>query len=159
MADSPQGWHPDPFGRHEARYFSAVRPTHLVRDGLTEGCDPVDESVLTRPTSVQVTGVAPAVGYGYPAEPSVPATSVAQPRPPNPPTSASAAGEGGRPGSVRVAIGIEAARGLVGVIVQCGSDSYLEFDHVIPHSLGGATSEANLQLLCRGCNAAKGGRL
>ena len=27
------GWHPDPFGRHEARYFSAGRPTELVRDG------------------------------------------------------------------------------------------------------------------------------
>lgn len=42
---------------------------------------------------------------------------------------------------------------------QCGSGSYLEFDHVIPLALGGATSEGNLQLLCRGCNSQKGHRL
>jgi len=33
------GWHPDPFGRHEARYFSAGRPTKLVRDGDAESYD------------------------------------------------------------------------------------------------------------------------
>ena len=42
---------------------------------------------------------------------------------------------------------------------ECGSTSYLEFDHVIPWSLGGATSVNNLQLLCRGCNARKGNRI
>jgi len=31
-----QGWHADPFGRHEQRYFSAGRPTKLVRDGRAE---------------------------------------------------------------------------------------------------------------------------
>lgn len=42
---------------------------------------------------------------------------------------------------------------------QCGADSYLEFDHVIPLSRGGATSVNNLQLLCRRCNLQKGGRI
>jgi hypothetical protein len=34
-----QGWHSDPFGVHEARYFSAGQPTKLVRDGGTESYD------------------------------------------------------------------------------------------------------------------------
>lgn len=43
MSDEPQGWHRDPFGRHEWRYFSAGRPTYLVRDSYTESSDPVED--------------------------------------------------------------------------------------------------------------------
>ncbi len=35
----PQGWFTDPFGAHEARYFSAGSPTRLVRDGGVESYD------------------------------------------------------------------------------------------------------------------------
>ena len=41
---------------------------------------------------------------------------------------------------------------------QCGSNSYLELDHIIPRSRGGATSYENLQVLCHGCNLQKGNR-
>lgn len=46
-----------------------------------------------------------------------------------------------------------------GKCVQCGATSYLEFDHIIPFSKGGANTVNNVQLLCRKCNLAKGGRI
>jgi 5-methylcytosine-specific restriction endonuclease McrA len=46
-----------------------------------------------------------------------------------------------------------------GACVECKASEYLEFDHVIPWSRGGATSVTNLQLLCRRCNQLKGARL
>jgi hypothetical protein len=46
-----------------------------------------------------------------------------------------------------------------GRCVQCGVDTYLEYDHVIPRSKGGADSEGNIQLLCRRCNLQKSDRI
>jgi hypothetical protein len=43
-----------------------------------------------------------------------------------------------------------------GRCVKCGSNQRLEFDHVIPVSLGGANTARNLQLLCETCNRSKG---
>jgi hypothetical protein len=46
-----------------------------------------------------------------------------------------------------------------GRCVDCGAESGLQFDHVIPLALGGATAAENLQLLCEDCNRAKGASL
>jgi hypothetical protein len=35
-----EGWYQDPFGLHQHRWFSAGRPTALVRDGAVESHDP-----------------------------------------------------------------------------------------------------------------------
>lgn len=46
-----------------------------------------------------------------------------------------------------------------GACIECGATHYLEFDHIIPLSRGGATSAGNLQILCRSCNRTKGSRI
>lgn len=46
-----------------------------------------------------------------------------------------------------------------GRCVDCSSQENLEFDHVIPHSMGGADTARNLQLLCEKCNRRKGASL
>jgi len=46
-----------------------------------------------------------------------------------------------------------------GKCVQCGSSFDLQYDHVIPVALGGATTVENLQLLCADCNREKGADL
>jgi 5-methylcytosine-specific restriction endonuclease McrA len=40
--------------------------------------------------------------------------------------------------------------------VACGASEDLQFDHIIPVALGGATSVENLQILCGDCNREKG---
>ena len=42
---------------------------------------------------------------------------------------------------------------------KCGSNHELQFDHVIPISMGGASTPENLQVLCGRCNRAKGASL
>jgi 5-methylcytosine-specific restriction endonuclease McrA len=42
-----------------------------------------------------------------------------------------------------------------GRCVECGSNFDLQYDHVLPVALGGATTLENLQLLCADCNRRK----
>jgi hypothetical protein len=46
-----------------------------------------------------------------------------------------------------------------GRCVECGSRFDLQYDHLIPVALGGATAVENLQILCAPCNQAKGAAL
>lgn len=46
-----------------------------------------------------------------------------------------------------------------GKCVKCGSQENLEFDHIIPHSKGGANSYRNLQILCKKCNIEKSNKI
>lgn len=46
-----------------------------------------------------------------------------------------------------------------GRCTQCQDRNYLEYDHIIPYSRGGANTVNNVQLLCRRCNLTKGDRI
>jgi hypothetical protein len=44
VTELAQGWYQDPYAIHEDRYFSAGRPTKLVRDQSRESYDPPPDS-------------------------------------------------------------------------------------------------------------------
>lgn len=46
-----------------------------------------------------------------------------------------------------------------GACVRCGHAFELQFDHVIPIALGGASTAENLQVLCGPCNRTKGAEI
>jgi 5-methylcytosine-specific restriction endonuclease McrA len=42
---------------------------------------------------------------------------------------------------------------------NCGSNFEIQYDHIIPFSMGGASTVENLQILCAPCNREKGASL
>lgn len=46
-----------------------------------------------------------------------------------------------------------------GRCASCGGKELLEYDHIIPVAEGGSSTARNIQLLCEGCNKAKGRRI
>lgn len=51
---------------------------------------------------------------------------------------------------------IEVWRRDGGKCVKCGSREKLEYDHIVPVSLGGSNTARNVELLCEKCNRSKG---
>lgn len=49
-----EGWYEDPFGLHQHRWFSAGRPTGLVRDGNVEAKDPAPSETFDGPLMAAV---------------------------------------------------------------------------------------------------------
>ncbi len=64
------------------------------------------------------------------------------------------------PRNVRGPISREMQRAIFerdgGVCVECGGNFSIQYDHIIPVAMGGATTIQNLQILCSYCNQAKG---
>ena len=59
------------------------------------------------------------------------------------------------PQDVKIAVAVRDE----GLCQHCGTSAGpMQYDHVIPYSMGGDNSVDNIQLLCRGCNRAKSNR-
>jgi hypothetical protein len=69
-SDEPRfGWRRDPFGLHEARYFSDGEPTQVVRDGSITSYDPPPTAVVAAHAT---SGESAELPNGQPARPTVP---------------------------------------------------------------------------------------
>ena len=59
------------------------------------------------------------------------------------------------PQDVKIAVAVRDQ----GLCQHCGTSAGpMQYDHVIPYSMGGDNSAENIQLLCQRCNAAKSNR-
>ncbi len=123
MTDTPPGWHPDPTGRHEHRFWDGASWTDQVSDGGTVAADPLDggssggaaapagagsgaggsggadDRPAADATVIGAAGLPGKPGGSPPPGPSVPSSPGAPPGAPAPPPGApGAAGGGAAPG-------------------------------------------------------------
>jgi len=140
VTEEQQGWQPDPFGRHQSRYFSAGRPTYLVRDGHIEGSDPVEQiPSQAYPPHVDA-GIAP-VTHASPPVMRAPGTA----SPWSVPGDARTTGRHGTPGyngrmAVVAAVVVVLLVGLV--IIAVAATRHQRPSTASPSSASAATSDA-----------------
>src|SRR5580698_5188440 len=84
MAGELRGWHPDPFGAHELRFFSDDgKPTLLVSDGGTTSHDRPPTSYFTPPARDPDAPSKPI--YLQPSKPEFAEAATSSPRQPDAP--------------------------------------------------------------------------
>jgi len=80
MSDHPAGWHPDPLGRHEHRYWDADRWTDRVADQGAIKKDPFDAAeAIAAPVGPSMVNP-PAITQTRPAEPAATEPTANPPR-------------------------------------------------------------------------------
>jgi hypothetical protein len=116
MTEHPAGWHPDPSGRHEHRYWDGTHWTDHVADGGVASTDPltpeaVEEDVPIGPSMVNMPAIDPSLLQQSPQPAGFTPGAVPAPQPqPEPSASAGpAAGSTGAPGGHRASAGPEDA--------------------------------------------------
>lgn len=83
MSDSPAGWHPDPRGRHEHRYWDGTQWTDHVADAGVMATDPVAEvtpvAAPIGPSMVNLPAISPGALSGSSPAPAEPAATTPEP--------------------------------------------------------------------------------
>jgi uncharacterized protein DUF2510 len=81
MTDNPPGWHPDPTGRHEHRYWDGSKWTDNVADQGNMSNDPVEAAPKAAapigPSMVNLPAIDPSILAGMQAKPAEPAAEPA----------------------------------------------------------------------------------
>jgi hypothetical protein len=128
MSTNGAGWHPDPSGRHEYRWWDGTAWSDAVVDQGVEHRDPIGASVPPTPQIPPAAPTPPGVGYGAPFGGYAPAhQTTSGPAGPSGPSGPSARSGSGRSAWTHVgfaALGVLIAGSMIalGVVVANRSD-------------------------------------